>query len=128
MWPLQYHPDHRAAGNLAFNAWLQSGRAFDFYFSETWPGGEESSQLFVPNRWVDVESVYDISRQAILDNSLEGKGLWADYQMCTRFRGAEYGCQYGEAFVSIHTVASGKAIKNPVPGLWYSGLNLSHDE
>ncbi len=58
MWPLQYHPDHRAAGNLAFNAWLQSGMKFEFYFCETLPGGEQTSQQFAPNRWVDVESVW----------------------------------------------------------------------
>lgn len=128
MWPLQYHPDHRAAGNLAFNAWLQSGMKFQFYFCETFPGGEESSQQFAPNRWVDVESVYDLSRQAVMANSLEGKNLWADYEMCTQFRGREYGCQYAEAFVRIITVGSEKAPKHPVPGLWYSGMELGNDQ
>ena len=128
MWPLQFHPDHRAAGNLAFNAWLQSGMRFEFYFCETPPGGEESSQLFAPNRWVDVESVYYLSREAIMANSLEGKPLWADYEMCTRFRGREYGCQYAEAFIRIVTLGFESAPGNPVPGLWYSGMNLAHDE
>ncbi len=128
LWPLQYHPDHRAAGNLAFNAWLQSGMKFEFYFCETWPGGEMTPQQFAPNRWVDVESVYDLSRQAIMANTLEGKGMWADYELCAKFRGREYGCQYAEAFVRIITVASDKAPEHPVPGLWYYGLNLAHDD
>ncbi len=128
LWPLQYHPDHRAAGNLAFNAWLQSGVKFDFYFCETFPGGESSSQQFAPNRWVDVESVLDLSRVAVMANSLEGKSLWADYEMCTKFRGREYGCQYAEAFVRIVTVGSEKALERPEPGLWYSGLDLANDE
>lgn len=128
MWPLQYHPDHRAAGNLAFNAWLQSEWKFEFYFCETFPGGEQTSQQFAPNRWVDVESVFDLSHDAIMANTLEGKSLWADYEICTTFRGREYGCQYAEAFVRIATVATEKAFKNPVPGLWYSGLNLAHDQ
>jgi LmbE family N-acetylglucosaminyl deacetylase len=128
LWPLQYHPDHRAAGNLAFNAWLQSGMKFDFFFCETFPGGEESSQQFAPNRWVDVESVLDLSREAVMANSLEGKSLWADYEMCTKFRGRQYGCQYAEAFVRINTVGSEKTPEHPVPGLWYSGLELGHDE
>jgi LmbE family N-acetylglucosaminyl deacetylase len=128
LWPLQYHPDHRAAGDLAYNAWLQSGMKFEFFFCETFPGGEESSQQFAANRWVDVQSVFDLSREAIMANSLEGKSLWADYVMTTTFRGREYGCQYAEAFVRIITVGSEKAPKNPVPGLWYSGLQLSHDE
>lgn len=128
LWPLQYHPDHRAAGNLAFNTWLQSDMKFDFFFCETFPGGEQSSQQFAPNRWVDVESVLDLSREAIMANSLEGKGLWADYEICSTFRGREYGCQYAEAFVRIVTVGHEKAVKNPVPGHWYSGMDLAEDE
>lgn len=128
MWPLQYHPDHRAAGNLAYNAWLQSGMKFDFFFCETFPGDEESSQLFVPNRFVDVESVIDLSREAIMSSRLEGKSLWAAYEMTTTFRGRQYGCQYAEAFVRILTVGTETMPKHPVPGLWYSGLNVSHDK
>jgi LmbE family N-acetylglucosaminyl deacetylase len=128
LWPLQFHPDHRAAGNLAFNAWLQSGMKFDFYFCETFPGDEQTPQQFAPNRWVDVESVFDLSREAIMANTLEGKGLWDDYEMCAKFRGREYGCQYAESFVRIVTVGSMKTPENPVPGLWYSGLNLAHDQ
>jgi hypothetical protein len=60
-----------------------------------------------PNRWVDVESVLDISRQAIMGNTLEDtKAIWADHETCARFRGAEYGCRYAEAFVRIVTVSS----------------------
>ncbi len=128
MWPLQFHPDHRAAGNLAFNAWLQSGMKFEFYFCESWDSSEGTSQQFAPNRWVDVESVYDLSRQAIMDNTLDGKSIWADYELCAKFRGKEYGCRYAEAFVRIVTVGSMTVPKNPVPGLWYSGLNPAHDE
>lgn len=128
LWPLQFHPDHRAAGNLAFTAWLESGMKFEFYFCETPLGDEETSQQFAPNRWVDVESVLDLSQEAILANTLEGKSLWAHYEICTKFRGSEYGCQYADAFVRIVTVGSVKARENPVPGLWYSGLNLAHDE
>jgi N-acetylglucosamine malate deacetylase 1 len=127
LWPLQYHPDHRPAGDLAFNAWIQSGNKFQFYFCETFPGVEESSQQFTANRWVDVESVLDLSREAIMANRLEGKNLWADYEMCTKFRGREYGCQYAEAFVRIRTVAHQAVPEQPLPGLWYSGFNLSHD-
>ena len=128
LWPLQFHPDHRAAGNLAFNAWLQCGMKFDFYFCETFPGDEQTSQQFAPNRWVDVESVLDLSQEAIMANTLEGKSLWVDYEMCEKFRGREYGCQYAEAFVRIVSVGSIKAPQNPVPGLWYSGLTLAHDQ
>jgi LmbE family N-acetylglucosaminyl deacetylase len=75
LWPLQFHPDHRAAGNLAFNAWLQSGMKFEFYFCETYLGSEQTAQQFAPNRWVDVESVFDLSREAIMANTLGGESL-----------------------------------------------------
>jgi hypothetical protein len=61
-------------------------------------------------------------------NTLEGKSLWADYEMCEKFRGREYGCQYAEAFVRMITVGTIKTPENPVPGLWYSGLSLAHDQ
>ena len=57
------------AGNFAFNAWLASGMKFDFFFCETWPGGETSPNCSLPDRWVDVESVMDLSRQAIVANT-----------------------------------------------------------
>jgi hypothetical protein len=60
--------------------------------------------------------------------TLEGKGLWADCEFTTKFRGREYGCQYAEAFVRILTVGSEKAVENPVPGRWYSDFGLSQDE
>jgi LmbE family N-acetylglucosaminyl deacetylase len=127
LWPLQFHPDHRAAGNLAFNAWLQSGMRFQFYFCETWLGSEATSQLFVPNRLVDVESVVHLSREAIKANTLEGESLWADYEVCAKFRGQGYGCQYAEAFIRIVTVASVDP-KNLAPRRWYrGGVELSHD-
>ena len=128
LWPLQFHPDHRAAGNLAYNAWLQSGMKFEFYFCETWLGGEETAQQFAPNRWVNVESVFDLSRQAIMANSLEASMLWDGYQLCATFRGTEYGCQYAEAFVRLVTVGSVNTPRNPVPGLWYSGLDAGHNQ
>jgi LmbE family N-acetylglucosaminyl deacetylase len=127
LWPLQYHPDHRAAGEIAFNAWLASGMKFAFYFCETWPGSETTPQLFLPDRWVDVESVRDLSRRAIVANTLEGEALWTDYDMCTKFRGRGYGCQYAEAFVHITTVASADP-KNLTPRRWFGGgVQLNHD-
>jgi LmbE family N-acetylglucosaminyl deacetylase len=126
MWPIEYHPDHRAAANLAFNAWLQSGMKFDFYFSETQNAAEMSPQLFTPNRWVDIASVIDLKRQSVIANSFR-KNKWPEFEMWAKFRGEEYGCRYAEAFVRLATVGSIKAPKNPVPGLWSSGLQINPD-
>ena len=126
MWPIEYHPDHRAAANLAFSAWLQSGMKFDFYFSETQEAGEMTPQLFVPNRWVDIASVIDLKHESTIANTLI-KDSWAESEMWAKFRGAEYGCEYAEAFVHIATVGSIKPVANPVPGLWSSGLRRAED-
>ena len=126
MWPIEYHPDHRAAANLAFNAWLQSGMRFNFYFSETQDAGEMSPQLFAPSRWVDIASVLDLKQQSFIANTCI-KDSWPECEMWAKFRGEEYGCRYAEAFVHLATVGSIKSPENPVPGLWSSGLNLADE-
>lgn len=126
MWPLEFHPDHRAAGNLAFNSWLQSGLKFLFYFCETPSAGEMTPQLFVPNRWVDIESVLELKRQSVLANTFI-RDSWEELETCAKFRGAEYGCRYAESFVRLSTVGSMKPPEHPVPGLWSSGLHINHD-
>lgn len=126
MWPIEFHPDHRAAANLAFNAWLQSEMKFDFYFSETQEAGEMSAQLFAPNRWVDIASVIDLKHQSVVANTFI-KTWWPECEMWAKFRGEEYGCLYAEAFVHLATVGSMKVPKNPKPGLWSSGLELNQD-
>ena len=126
MWPIEFHPDHRAAANLAFNAWLQSGMKFDFYFSETGEANEMTSQLFVPNRWVDITSVYELKHQSFMANTFINTG-WHNAELWTKFRGAEYGCQYAEAFVRVHTVGSVGMPEDPKPGLWWQGLHPARD-
>jgi LmbE family N-acetylglucosaminyl deacetylase len=126
MWPLEFHPDHRAAGNLAYNTWLQSGMKFALYFCET-PGGDEMQpQQFVPNHWVDVGSVMDVKRESVLANTFI-KDWWPECETYCKFRGREYGCHFAEAFVRVHTVAS-MPEKNLYPNWWYyGGLKLAGD-
>jgi LmbE family N-acetylglucosaminyl deacetylase len=126
IWPLEFHPDHRAAGNLAYNTWLQSGMKFAFYFCETPGGTEMQPQQFVPNRWVDVGSVMNLKRGSVLANTFI-KDWWPDCELNSKFRGQEYGCEYAEAFVRVHTVASMPA-RNLYPNWWYyGGLRLARD-
>jgi len=63
MWPLEFHPDHRAAAMLAYNTWLASGMRFAFYFCETPEASEMTAQQFSPNRWVDIEPVIELKRE-----------------------------------------------------------------
>ena len=126
MWPLEFHPDHRAVANISYNAWLQSGLKFQYFFCETAGGGEMQPQQFIPSRYVDVESVMEQKRAAHEANRYIKMGepnaeLWA------RFRGMEYGCQYAEAFVRILTVLKMPS-ENITPRRWYyGGLRDHHD-
>ena len=124
LWLVDAHPDHRAAGNLAYNAWLQSGMDFGLYFCET-PGGTETQmQQFIPNHYVDVESVTNLKRQAFLADPLM-KGAWPTNDLWAKFRGREYGCQSAEAFIHVHTTAT-MPERNLYPNWWYwGGLRLA---
>ena len=55
MWPLEFHPDHRAAASISFNAWLQCGLKFEYFFCETASGGEMQTQQFIPNRYIEID-------------------------------------------------------------------------
>ena len=126
MWPLQFHPDHRAAGQIALNAWLASGMKFMFLFTEAQEAGEMMLQPFVPNRWVDIESVMDQKRESTLANTMI-KGTWPENEMWVKFRGGEYGCKYAEAFLHLETVGT-IAAKNLAPRRWTCcGLQINHD-
>ena len=127
MWPLEFHPDHRAAAMLAYNAWLANGMRFAFYFSETQEAAEMTTQQFAPNRWVDIEPVIGLKRESIMANTLI-KEWWPESEMWAKFRGGEYGCQYAEAFVRISTVATANP-KNLAPRRWYGGgVQITRDK
>jgi LmbE family N-acetylglucosaminyl deacetylase len=124
MWVLEFHPDHRAAGNLAYNAWLQSGMNFGLYFCETPGGTEMQPQQFIPNHYVDVEPVKNLRRESFLANVLI-KDEWPESELWAKFRGMEYGCKSAEAFVRVHTVAT-MPDRNLYPNWWYwGGLRLA---
>jgi len=124
MWLMEFHPDHRAAGNLAYNAWLQSGMNFGLYFCETPGGTEMQPQQFCPTHYVDVEPVKNVRRESFLANDFIKDG-WAESELWARFRGMEYGCQSAEAFVRVHTVAT-MPERNLYPNWWYwGGLRLA---
>jgi N-acetylglucosamine malate deacetylase 1 len=126
MWPLEFHPDHRAVANISYNAWLQSGLKFEYFFCETAGGGEMQVQQFMPSRYVDVESVMDQKRSSYEANRFIKNGV-PEAELWARFRGMEYGCQYAEAFVRIATVLK-MPPENITPRRWYyGGLRDHHD-
>lgn len=124
LWAIEFHPDHRAAANLAFNAWLQSGMKFAFFFCDNPGGTEMQPQHFVANHYVDVKCVERVKRESYLANKFITGG-WPASDLWWKFRGMEYGCQYAEAFMRVHTLAR-MPERNLYPNWWYwGGLRLN---
>ena len=95
-WPIDTHPDHRAASLLTYNAWLESGRKFPLYFYEVELG--QQTQDFLPTHYVDITSVAEQKKAAAFANTVTVQGWWPLHEQMQRFRGLERGCQFAEAF------------------------------
>ncbi|PYV83143.1 MAG: PIG-L family deacetylase [Acidobacteria bacterium] len=101
-WPIDTHPDHRAASLLTYDAWLRSGRKFALYFYEVELG--QQTQIFRPNHYVDITQVENQKREACFANTITIQGWWPLHEAMQRFRGMECGGKVAEAF--IHHVES----------------------
>ena len=97
-WPIDRHRDHRAAGMLAFDAWLKLDRKFDLYFYEVVSGSQ--SQTFSPTHYIDITATESLKKKATYAHASQNpEGLYRRHDLMNRFRGAEYRCEYAEAFV-----------------------------
>ena len=97
-WPIDRHRDHRAASLLAFDAWLKMDRKFDLYFFEVLSGNQ--SQTFSPTHYVDITATEPLKRKATFAHASQNpEGLYRRHDLMNRFRGAEYRCEFAEAFV-----------------------------
>lgn len=95
-WPIDFHPDHRAASLLTFNAWLASGRQFPLYYMEAELGTQ--TQNYHPTDYVDITSVADLTHQAWLADTLWYSGDWPLTDLMRQIRGHEAGCKVAESF------------------------------
>ncbi len=97
-WPIDRHRDHRAASMLAFDAWLKMDRKFDLYFYEVSSGSQ--SQTFSPTHYVDITATESLKKKATYAHTSQNpEGLYRRHDLMNRFRGAEYRCEFAEAFV-----------------------------
>jgi LmbE family N-acetylglucosaminyl deacetylase len=95
-WPVDTHPDHRAAALLAYDAWLAFG--FDLYWYEVLSG--EQTQDFAPSTYVDIGAALDRKRQAVFAHaSQDPEALWRTHDRMHRVRGREAGSGAAEAFL-----------------------------
>src|SRR5579872_6553887 len=97
-WPIDTHPDHRAASLLTYNAWLEIGRKFPLFFYEVELGRQ--TQDFFPTHYVDITAVVEQKKAAAFANAVTVQGWWPLHEEMQRFRGLERGYQSAEAFNS----------------------------
>ena len=97
-WPVDTHPDHRAASLLAYDAWSRTGQKAALYYFEVLTG--EQTQLFHPTHYVDVGAVAQRKRDACFAHASQKPEEWYPvHEEMMRFRGMEHGCEQAEAFV-----------------------------
>jgi LmbE family N-acetylglucosaminyl deacetylase len=97
-WPVDTHPDHRAASLLVYDAWLRSGKKFALYYFEVLTGSQ--TQVFAPNLYVDITATEGRKRAACYAHVSQQPDEWyPHHDQMNRFRGFEAGTKYAEAFV-----------------------------
>ena len=95
-WPIDTHPDHRAASMLTYEAWLRAGKKTPLYFYEVETG--QQTQDFWPTHHVDITEVAERKKVASYANTLTVDGWWPLHDQMQRSRGSEKGCKFAEAF------------------------------
>ena len=109
-WPIDTHPDHRAASLLAYDAWLRTGKGAALAYFEVLTG--DQTQVFDPTDYIDISAVAQRKRDATFAHVSQKPEEWYPaHERMARFRGMEHGCEYAEAFIRHDR---GPAI--PLPG------------
>jgi len=99
-WPLDVHPDHQAAGMLAWRAFHDRRSTFELFFYETANGPHTTSFRFVPTDYVDVTRVFDQKREATYQHASQNPADWFEqYRVLARARGYEADVDYAEGYV-----------------------------
>jgi LmbE family N-acetylglucosaminyl deacetylase len=95
-WPIDTHPDHRAASLLTYEAWLHTGKTYPLFFYEVELG--QQTQDFWPTHYVDITEVAERKKAAAYANAITVHGWWPLHEHMQRSRGNEKGCEFAEAF------------------------------
>jgi N-acetylglucosamine malate deacetylase 1 len=97
-WPVDTHPDHRAAYMLTYDAWQRAKTKFGLYFFEVMTGSQ--TQNFPPTDYVDITSTEAKKREACFAHRSQGPDDFYKYHdAMNRFRGMEGRAKFAEAFV-----------------------------
>jgi N-acetylglucosamine malate deacetylase 1 len=99
-WPLDVHPDHQAAGQLAWRAFQDPATTFALYFYETTNSPHTRSVAFTPSDYVDITGVLERKREATLQHASQNPAVWFDmYANLALVHGYAADVAYAEAYV-----------------------------
>ena len=96
-WPVDTHRDHRATSLLVYDAWLKMKQGFELYYTEVMSGTQ--SQTFRPTRLVDITATESRKHDACYAHASQNpEDFYSAHDLMNKFRGAELGVKYAEAF------------------------------
>ena len=99
-WPLDNHPDHRAAFTLVQDSWVRMRKSFALYYYEVSNG--DDTLRFSPTDYVNITAVEPKKRAACYAHASQAPDkFYALQSEVTRFRGIEAGCPQAEAFFAL---------------------------
>ena len=107
MWPIDAHPDHAAASDIARKAMRIAGYNGEFWMHEE---GIGQTAQFEPDLCVDISAVAEAKNQLIRCHACQNTddALVHAMEELNRIRGSKAGCGLAEAFKSAQTRLAGK--------------------
>jgi LmbE family N-acetylglucosaminyl deacetylase len=110
-WPIDNHPDHRAAANLAYEAWKQMKRKFSLYYYEV-SDGDDTSQFPEPTHYVDISAVEEKKKASCYAHASQSPDYFYGLQdVVAQFRGLQCRSRRAEAFV-LQTGSAGDVLRS----------------
>lgn len=99
-WPLDVHPDHQAAGLLAWRVFQDRRFDFELYFYETSNEPHTKTFQFVPTDYVDISDVLARKREATLRHESQNPAAWFEmYEIMARVHGYAADVAFAEGYV-----------------------------
>lgn len=99
-WPMDVHPDHQAAGMLAWRVFQDNQLSFQLFFYETTNSPHTKTFQFVPTDYIDISDQMEKKKQAVYQHKSQGPNEWYGmYEILATVRGYEADVPFAEAYI-----------------------------